>query len=47
MDPIALYCPTKNHSQYKGYALEKALQQSFIGVIHRSFGTLPLRPVPI
>ena len=25
MNPITFYCPTKNHSQYKGYALEEVL----------------------
>ena len=25
MNPITFYCPTKNHSQYKGYALEVVL----------------------
>lgn len=25
MNPITFYCPTKNHSQYKDYALEEVL----------------------
>ena len=34
MDPFTFYCPTKNHSQYRGYALEEVLTPQ----------TLPLMP---
>ena len=35
MNPITFYCSTKNHSQYKGYALERVITpQTLRSMLH-------------